>query len=191
MCDVETSDCFVAEASVLELVATGRSALRQGDPAAARAAYSRALEVEESGTVLAGLAEAAYLEHDHDAAIDAFERAYAAFRDSDDPTGAARIAGTLGYLHGMIRGDRAVMGGWISRAQTVLEGTEETAEAGWVEHFKGMFAGPAAERERALPRRGRARPPLRRPRPRARRPRLPRRHARARRPGRRGHGPPR
>ena len=137
----------MAEESVLELIATGRSALRQGDHAAARDAYSRALEVEESGTVLAGLAEAAYLDHDHDAAIDAFERAYSAFRDSDDPTGAARIAGTLGYLHGMIRGDRAVMGGWISRAQTVLEGTEETAEAGWVEQFKGMFAGPAAERE--------------------------------------------
>jgi DNA-binding NarL/FixJ family response regulator/Tfp pilus assembly protein PilF len=137
----------VAEESVLELIATGRSALRQGDHAAARTAYSRALEVEESGTVLAGLAEAAYLDHDHDAAIDAFERAYSAFRDSDDPTGAARIAGTLGYLHGMIRGDRAVMGGWISRAQTVLEGTEETAEAGWVQQFKGMFAGPAALRE--------------------------------------------
>lgn len=125
----------------------GRSALRQGDPAAARDAYNRALVVEASGTVLAGLAEAAYLDHDHDAAIDGFERAYSAFRDSDDPTGAARIAGTLGYLHGMIRGDRAVMSGWISRAQTVLEGTEETAEAGWVEQFKGMFAGPAAERE--------------------------------------------
>jgi DNA-binding NarL/FixJ family response regulator/Tfp pilus assembly protein PilF len=136
----------VAE-SVLELVTAGRSALRQGDPAAARAAFSRALEVEESGTVLAGLAEAAYLEHDHDAAIDAFERAYSAFRDGDDSTGAARIAGTLGYMHGMIRGDRAVMGGWISRAQTLLEGTEETAEAGWVEQFKGMFAGEAAERE--------------------------------------------
>ncbi len=132
---------------MLELVAAGRSALRRGDPAAARAAYSHALEIEESGTVLAGLAEAAYLEHDHDAAIDAFERAYAAFRDSDDPTGAARIAGTLGYMHGMIRGDRAVMGGWISRAQTLLEGAEESAEAGWVEQFKGMFAGPAVERE--------------------------------------------
>lgn len=137
----------MADESVLELIATGRSALRLGDPAAARAAYSRALELEESGTVLAGLAEAAYLNHDHDAAIDAFERAYSAFRDSDDPTGAARIAGTLGYLHGMIRGDRAVMGGWISRAQTLLEGTEETVEAGWVEQFKGMFAGPAGERE--------------------------------------------
>jgi DNA-binding CsgD family transcriptional regulator len=128
-------------------VADGRSALRRGDPAAARAAYGRALEVEETGAVLAGLGEAAYLEHDHDAAIDAFERAYAAFRGSDDPAGAARVAGTLGYLHGMIRGDRAVMSGWISRAQTLLAGTEDTAEAGWVEQFKGMFAGPAAERE--------------------------------------------
>ncbi|MGQ0615412.1 MAG: helix-turn-helix transcriptional regulator [Acidimicrobiia bacterium] len=137
----------MAEESVLELIATGRSALREGDHAAARTAFGRALEVDESGTVLAGLAAAAYLDHDHDAAIDAFERAYRAFRDSDDPTGASRIAGTLGYLHGMIRGDRAVMGGWISRAQTVLEGTEETAEAGWVEQFKDMFAGPAAERE--------------------------------------------
>lgn len=98
--------------------------------------------------MLAGLAEAAYLEHDHDAAIDGFERAYAAFRNSDDPTGAARIAGTLGYLHGMIRGDRAVMGGWITRAQTLLDGTEDTVEAGWVEQFKGMFAGEAAEREK-------------------------------------------
>jgi DNA-binding CsgD family transcriptional regulator/Tfp pilus assembly protein PilF len=137
----------VVHESVLELVATGRSALRRGDPAGARDAYRRALEIETSGTVLAGLAEAAYLEHDHDAAIDGFERAYAAFRDSEEPTGAARIAGTLGYLHGMIRGDRAVMGGWIARAQTLLEGTDETVEAGWVEQFKGMFAGPAAERE--------------------------------------------
>ena len=137
----------MADETVHELVAAGRSALRRGNPAAARSAYGRALEIEVSGTVLAGLAEAAYLEHDHDAAIDAFERAYSAFRDSDDPTGAARIAGTLGYMHGMIRGDRAVMGGWIARAQTLLEGTEETADAGWVEQFKGMFAGEAATRE--------------------------------------------
>ena len=137
----------VTHESVVELVGEGRATLRRGDPAAARDFYSAALVIEESGTVLAGLGEAAYLEHDHAVAIDAFERAYAAFRDSQDPAGAARIAGTLGYLHGMIRGDRAVMGGWISRAQTLLEGTEETEEAGWVEQFKGMFAGEPAERE--------------------------------------------
>jgi DNA-binding CsgD family transcriptional regulator len=138
----------VAVKTIGDLVADGRSALQRGDPAAAREAYSHALELGESGTVFAGLGEAAYLEHDHDAAIDAFERSYASFRASDDPTGAARIAGTLGYLHGMVRGDRAVMGGWIARAQTLLVGTEESAEAGWVEQFKGMFAGDATVRER-------------------------------------------
>ena len=76
------------------LIEAGRAALKQGDTETARAAFTAALEHGPTGPILAGLAEAAFLEHDHATAIAHFEEAYAIYRDSDDPRGASRTAAT-------------------------------------------------------------------------------------------------
>lgn len=131
-----------------QLVEQGNAALRRGDSAAARAALHAAAERGGAGgDVLAGLAQADYLEHDHDAAIAGWERAYAAYRAEQDHVAAGRTAGHLAYMNGMMRGDRAVMNGWLARAETLMAGTEDTVAAGWVSHYKGMFENDSSVRE--------------------------------------------
>jgi DNA-binding NarL/FixJ family response regulator len=121
-------------------VAAGLEALRRGDTAAAKAAFNGADDPTQPD-VLEGLARAAYIDLEFDAAIDGWEHAYAAYRRVDDHIGAGRAARTLAYMHGSIRGDGAVMSGWLSRATTLLEGGPETSEQGWVALNRGMFEG--------------------------------------------------
>ena len=89
-----------------ELIAEGRAALRAGDAAGARHVFESAPAEPASGDVIEGLARASYLELDFSLAIEVWERAYAAHRDSDDRVGAVRVARTLGYMYGSIVGDR-------------------------------------------------------------------------------------
>ena len=131
-----------------ELIAEGRAALRAGDAAGARRVFESALAESASGDVIEGLARASYLELDFPQAIEGWERAYAAHRDSDDRVGAVRVARTLGYMYGSVVGDGAVMSGWLARAQTLLAGEIKSPEAGWVFLNLGMFAGDSAQKEK-------------------------------------------
>lgn len=124
----------------------GRAALRAGDTVAARNAFETAGADPDSGDVLEGLARCSYIELDFQSAIAGWERAYAAFRESDDRLGAVRVARTLAYMHGSINGDGAVMGGWLARAQSLLGDDTESAEAGWVALNAGMFEGDRAQK---------------------------------------------
>ncbi|HUP85802.1 MAG TPA: LuxR C-terminal-related transcriptional regulator [Acidimicrobiales bacterium] len=127
-------------------LAEGHAALRQGDTAAARRAFAAA-EDPTGARVVEGLARAAYIDLDFDAAIAEWEQAYAAYRRAGDAVGASRCARTLAYMSGSIRGDGAVMSGWLSRATTLLEDVPDTAERGWVALNRGMFAGDRNERD--------------------------------------------
>ena len=178
-------------AQVPELVAEGRAALRRGDAAGARALRTRPTG-PASGDVIEGLARASYLELDFAAAIEGWERAYAAYRDAGDQVGAVRVARTLAYMYGAIVGDGAVMGGWLARAQTLLGGDGESrrSAAGW-RSTSACSRATARARRRSSARRSTS----------ARRfgdtdlefvdARLPRRQPRPRRPHRGGHGAPR
>jgi len=134
-------------APVDELVGEGRAALRRGDSTGARQAFQRALEHDASGDVLAGLAQASFLDQEIRTAVDGWERAYTAYRDAADHVAAGRTAQTLAYMHGMILGNMAVMGGWLARAETLLDGAEDTVAVGWVALYKGMFEGDPVRRE--------------------------------------------
>jgi DNA-binding CsgD family transcriptional regulator len=134
--------------SATELILTGRAALRAGDAGAARRAFEAGLaERPEDGDLLEGLARAAYLELDFTAAMQLWERAYAAQRVAGHQVGAVRVARTLAYMHGSVMGDWAVMSGWIARAQTLLAGAPDSAEAGWVALDLGMFEANRARKE--------------------------------------------
>ncbi|MEX2294150.1 MAG: LuxR C-terminal-related transcriptional regulator [Acidimicrobiales bacterium] len=134
--------------TVQELVERGSLALRQGDSTAAREAFTAASGRGAEGSVLAGLAQADYLDHCNDDAIEGWERAYAAFRSEQDHVQASRVAQRLSYMHGMIRGDRAVMNGWLARAETLMDGAEHTVAAGWAAFSKGLFEDDPDRRER-------------------------------------------
>ena len=134
-------------APIDELIADGRAALRRGDSAGAREVFELARDQAASGDVLAGLAQASFLEQDVPTAVEGWERAYTAYRDEDNHVEAGRTASTLAYMHGMILGDMAVMSGWLARAGTLLDGAEDTPAIGWVAHYKGMFESDPARRE--------------------------------------------
>lgn len=124
---------------VAELIDEGREALGRGDGVAARVAFERARESSETGDVLSGLADAAYLRHDYLASIDLWEQAYAAYRKDGDGVGAVRVARELAYMNGAYAGNAAAMQGWTARAKTLLASTDETAERGWVVLSQAMF----------------------------------------------------
>jgi DNA-binding CsgD family transcriptional regulator len=130
-----------------ELISQGREALRRGDGAAARRAFEDARAESNSGAVLEGLAQAAYLELDFPRSIDTWQEAYAAYRAEGDGVGALRVARMLAYMYGTVVGDAAVMQGWHARSQQLLSATEETAENGWAALSRGMFVSDRKERE--------------------------------------------
>ncbi len=130
-----------------ELVAEGAAALRRGDAAAARCAFASALSDGPSGEVLEGLARASYIERDFACAIETWEKAYAARRESHDAVGAVRVARTLGYMYMSIVGDRAVAGGWLARSQSLLADTVDSPDAGWVALNLGMFEADRTRKE--------------------------------------------
>jgi DNA-binding CsgD family transcriptional regulator len=134
-------------AQVPEIVAQGRAALRRGDAAAARLIFEGAPIEPASGDVVEGLARASYLERDYSRAVEEWERAYAAHRESGDLLGTVRVARTLAYMNGMIFGDAAVMSGWLARATTLLGDDTESREGGWVVLQRGMFERDRARKE--------------------------------------------
>ncbi len=136
--------------SVEALVAAGRAALQAGDAAGARRSFEVALERERNGTVMEGLARAFYLQLDHAAAIERWEQAYALHRDADDRLGAVRVARMLGYMHGTVLGEPAVMRGWLARAHRMLGDRPSALESGWVSLDVARFFEPDPGRQEKL-----------------------------------------
>ena len=116
------------------LLAEGRAAFEQGDAESSRHAFEAALAEGESGELLEGFARALYLEVDYPASMDAHQRAFAAYRAEGDALSCARMARLLSWQHVNVYGDFAVAGGWLARAQGLLEqAADGAAERGWVE----------------------------------------------------------
>ena len=125
---------IVAVESLDTLAARGREAFERGDAEASRDAFEAALDQRETGALYEGLARARYLESDYPSSLEAHERAFAAYADEGDPLSAARTARLLSWLFLNVRGDFAVAGGWLARADGLLrEADDESVERGWVE----------------------------------------------------------
>jgi len=83
------------------------------------------------------------------AAIEAEERAYAAFQKAGDRVSAARAALDLCTNYGM-RGDHAMHMGWLRRAERLLEGRPESREHGHLERRRAAAALGAGDPTTAL-----------------------------------------
>jgi DNA-binding NarL/FixJ family response regulator len=118
----------------------GWAALRVGDGATARAAFSDATANDgPSAEVWEGLASASFILLEYPRALEEMESAYAAHRAVGDDASAARVARMLGGMHGTTSGDWAVASGWIGRAKTLLRDLPDSSERGWVALTEGMF----------------------------------------------------
>jgi LuxR family maltose regulon positive regulatory protein len=120
-------------------MAIGHEALSRGAWEEARAAFERALAIEEVPEALEGLGMSAWWLDDAATVFGARERAYQLYRKRGDARGAGRVAMTLAddYFH--FRGEAVVAKGWHARARRLLETVKEGAEHGWLALMEGNF----------------------------------------------------
>jgi len=122
----------------------GRKALAAGDWELARARLGAFVRSEAaSGAPLDaagawdGVGLASYWLDDGDAAIDAHEHAFAAYRDAGNPRAAARMAIWLVDDYTTFRGAPAIANGWLERATRLLADSGPCAERAWLEIYRG------------------------------------------------------
>jgi DNA-binding NarL/FixJ family response regulator len=141
----------VTDDSVDALITEGREAFEHGDAVGSLRAFEAALAERESGELFEGVARALHLAGDYRGSVDAHERAFAAFKREDDYLGAARAARLLSWLHLNLHGDWAVSGGWLARAERLLESADEGGvERGWVELMRATREPYGESRQRGL-----------------------------------------
>src|ERR687891_1804638 len=111
---------------------TGWNALRAADWAGARAAFEAELASKETAAALDGLAQARWWLSDIAGAIEAWERAYTAYRRGGLDEPAAHVAVLLSREHTDGMGNDALANGWLARARGLLGGHPDSIEWGWV-----------------------------------------------------------
>jgi DNA-binding CsgD family transcriptional regulator len=141
----------VVQVAVDALAAEGRAAFGRGDAEGARHAFEAALRERESGDLFEGLARALHLAGDYAASLEAHERAFAAYRDEGPALDAARVARIIAWVRINVYGDFAVAGGWLARAESLLEErSDQPAERGWIALIRAARDPHGASRERLL-----------------------------------------
>ena len=134
-------------ATVDELLRLGREALATADWQRASALFEQAAELGETAEVLDGLGEALQFGGEHARAIEVRERAFVEYERGGRRAEAAELARWLAFLHVSVHGNVAAANGWMARAESVLEGVEESAAHGWLMLDRAPWTSDAAERE--------------------------------------------
>jgi DNA-binding NarL/FixJ family response regulator len=129
------------------LLSDGWKALAAADWQTARDCFGQVVAKSEAAEALDGLSQALHFQGDYDRAIELKERAFAAYRGAGQPVEASNTARWLGFLHATYAGNFAVAGGWMARAESLLEGVEECAAHGWMILDRAPFTRDAKERE--------------------------------------------
>jgi tetratricopeptide (TPR) repeat protein len=127
-----------------QAIAAGRTALQAGRWADARAAFESALADEESADALDGLALALWWLGETRASVDLYQRAYARFRRDGDRRRAGLTAIWLCITYRSSFGNYAASGGWIARAERLLEGSAPDALLGWLLYTRAYDTTDAA-----------------------------------------------
>jgi LuxR family maltose regulon positive regulatory protein len=115
----------------------------------ARAAFEAALAEQETAAAHEGLSWAAWWLDDGPTVFAARERAHSLYGDAGDARGAARMALWLAVDELDFRGSWAVAGGWLRRAERLLEGVEPCSEQGWLAFHAGYMAYGSGDTPRA------------------------------------------
>lgn len=131
-----------------ELVQDGQAALAATDWARARECFGLALEQDaEDPEALDGLGRALHFQGEYNQAIELTERAFAAYLAAGRDVDAADRARWLAFLHGVVNANMSAAGGWMARAESVLEGVNECAAHGWLQLDRAPFTNETRQRE--------------------------------------------
>jgi DNA-binding NarL/FixJ family response regulator len=125
----------------------GQAALATGDWDGARAAFERVLEDTESAAALDGLGQALQWLGRFEDAVAAREQAFAAFQRAERKLEASDQARWLAFLHGAVHGNIPVAMGWFARAESLLDGLDESVQHGWLAFDRAPLIDDRVERE--------------------------------------------
>jgi DNA-binding CsgD family transcriptional regulator len=130
-----------------ELLRLGREALAAADWEGARAHLEQAAGFGETAEILDGLGEALQFGGEHARAIELKERAFAEYERRGLRAEAAELARWLAFLYASVHGNVAAANGWMARAESMLEGVEESAAHGWLMLDRAPWTSDSSERE--------------------------------------------
>ena len=134
--------------------ATGWDSLREAEWELARASFEAELASNETAEALDGLARTRWWLSDISGAVDAWDRAYTAYRRAGLDESAAHVAVLLSREHGEGLGNQALANGWLARAKDLLAPHPDSLQWGWValvESERAVDPTPSlAHAERAL-----------------------------------------
>jgi DNA-binding CsgD family transcriptional regulator len=125
-----------------------QAALAAGNWDAARVAFEQVLETGESAEALDGLGQAFQWLGRFDDAVAARERAFAEYQREQRKLEASEQARWLAFLHGAVHGNIAAAMGWFARAESLLDGLEESVQHGWLAFDRAPLVDDRDERER-------------------------------------------
>jgi DNA-binding CsgD family transcriptional regulator len=131
-----------------DLLREGEAAIAAAEWETARMCFERALEQGERPEALGGLSKVAMIDREYERAIELKERAFEGFRAAGRVAEACDMAMWLAFLYASRHANFSAALGWKERAESILEGSEETVAHGWVRLLNAPFSHDAAERER-------------------------------------------
>ena len=111
---------------------TGWDALRRADWKVARATFEDELSTAETAAALNGLAQSRWWMSDIAGAVEAWERAFTAYRREGLDGPAAHVAVLLSREHAEGLGNDVLASGWLARAKNLLGDDPDSIEWGWV-----------------------------------------------------------
>ncbi len=143
----------MSQAHAVAELERGNAAIRSAQWAVAREAYEASLAAAATPEAMDGLGRALWWMGETGNAITARTRAYSKYRRAGRLEEAARIALWLSSEYAATPGREALAGGWLRRAERLLEGTRSSA-LGWLALARsGLETDPvrmAARAEEAL-----------------------------------------
>lgn len=121
-------------------LSAAHEALLRGEWQVASDAFAAAVQRDASPEALDGLGQARWWLNDLDRAIELRSNAYAKFVEEGRPAPAVRIAAWLAREYFTVHGNMPAAGGWISRAESMLERAGPCAEGGWLAVIQSALA---------------------------------------------------
>ena len=131
----------------LNQLEAGQSALKNADWQKAKAYFEAVLRETEVPEARDGLGMALWWLNEISAAHEHRTRAYLGYKERGEFKRAAYLAAWLAREQVFYRANVSAMRGWFSRAESLLEGDQNSLERGWLEIYKASMGAASRDLE--------------------------------------------